>query len=114
MPRPMSRSRWRILANAMLWWSVQASTRLANLNWMSADLQNHVLIAEFTEKYGAGAHDLVVAPVEFDGSPSALAGLTDGTADIILECWTKLKDSIGEGSNHSNFSDQSSVKILSE
>ena len=26
----------------------------------------------------------------------------------------KLKDSIGEGSNHSNFSDQSSVKILSE
>ena len=65
---------------------VQAATRLANLNWMSADLANHALIAEFSEKYGLG-HDLEVSDMEFDSSSAALSGLTDGTADIVLECW---------------------------
>ena len=41
-------------------WLVPASVEaavLANLNWMSADLTNHALIAEFGELYG-GQHGL--------------------------------------------------------
>ena len=48
----------------LLLMQVHAATRLANLNWMSADLQNHALIAEFSERYGD--HDLEISAAEFD------------------------------------------------
>ena len=49
------------------------------------------------------------------GSVLAAAESSDAAHDHDgAEPVTKLKGSISEGSNHSNFSDQSSVKILSE
>ena len=69
-------TRLRSLAHVALFCvPVQAATRLANLNWMSADLANHALIAEFSEKYGSG-HDLEVSDMEFVSSRAALSGLT--------------------------------------
>ena len=48
------------------------------------------------------------------GFPAAPAGARHALLARRLGLEPKLKGSIGEGSNHPNFSDQSSVKILSE
>jgi ABC-type amino acid transport substrate-binding protein len=81
---------WR-LVNLALWVpvTVQAATRLANLNWITADLSNHAFVAELNEKYSSSdtVLDLEISAIEFDSSEAALSGLTDGTTDIVLECW---------------------------
>ena len=68
------------------------------------------------------AEDLDWEPLEVWGENSIQYSLHSlGTVlgvkaecDPAAECAAKLKGSIGEGSNHSNFSHQSSVKILSK
>ena len=45
---------------------------------------------------------------------SSSTARTSASRAVALASLTKLKGSIGEGPNHSNFSDQSSVRILSK
>ena len=114
--------------------ALPASTRVVIIEWISRSRSGFAEAWPALGEVLRTSGGIQVVHLNFHDSSPLFQGVGNFTVDLAVlcglplrhfeacgirvgavpACWAKLKGSIGEGSNHSNFSHQSSVKILAK